>query len=50
MDRYLTIALDNYGLMIDTAQFYFSLSWLGIGLVVFGIIAYKVIRARRGVR
>lgn len=50
MDRYLEIELDSYGLMISTAQFYTSVSWLGLGIAIVGVIAYKVFRARRGVR
>jgi len=50
MDRYLLIDLGSEGIAIETAQIDFYASWLGIGLVVFGVIAYKIIRARRGVR
>lgn len=50
MDRYLLIDLGSEGIAIETAQIDFYASWLGIGLVVFGIVAYKVIRARRGVK
>lgn len=50
MDRYLTIELDSYGFTLSTAQFYTSVSWLGMGIALVGLIAYKVFRARRGVR
>ena len=50
MDRYLLIELGAEGVAIETAQIDLYASWLGIGLVVFGLIAYKVIRARRRVR
>ena len=50
MDRYLLIELGSDGIAFETAQFDFYASWLGIGLVIFGVVAYKVIRARRGVR
>lgn len=42
--EYLEIELDSYGLMFSTAQLYFSLSWLGMGLTVAGIVAYQVIK------
>ena len=50
MDRYLTIELDEYGFTLSTAQFYTSISWLGLGIGLVGLIAYKVFRARRAVR
>lgn len=50
MDRYLLIELGSEGIAFETAQFDFYASWLGIGLVIFGVIAYKIIRARRNVR
>ena len=45
--EYLEIELDTYGFMFSTAPLYFSVSWLGIGLVLVGVIAYKVIKRRR---
>lgn len=50
MDRYLTIEVDSWGLMVSTAPYYLSVSWLGLGIAIVGVIAYKVIRARRAVR
>jgi hypothetical protein len=50
MDRYLSIELDSYGFTLSTAQFYTSISWLGLGIGFVALIAYKVIRARRAVR
>ena len=45
--EYLEIELDTYGFMFSTAPLYFSVSWLGMGLVLVGVIAYKVIKRRR---
>ena len=45
--EYLEIELDTYGFMFSTAPLYFSVSWLGMGLVLVGFIAYKVIKRRR---
>lgn len=42
MDKYLEIELDSWGFTFSTAQVYFSLSWLGLGIVALGVIAYKV--------
>ena len=45
--EYLEIELDSWGFMFSTAPLYFSVSWLGIGIGVVVLIAYKVIKARR---
>ena len=45
--EYLEIELDSWGLMFSTAPLYFSVSWLGIGIGIVSVIAYKVIKARR---
>ena len=40
--EYLEIELDTYGFMFSTAPLYFSVSWLGIGIGIVSVIAYKV--------
>ena len=47
MDRYLLIELGSDGIAFETAQFDFYASWLGIGIVVFGVIAYKIYKRRK---
>ena len=50
MDTYLTIELDEYGLMINGAQAYLSVSWLGIGIAIVSVVAYKIYKIRKGNR
>jgi len=48
MDRYLLIELGSEGIAIETAQIDFYASWLGIGLVVLSVVAYKIWKLRKG--
>ena len=48
MDRYLLIELGSEGIAFETAQFDFYASWLGVGIVVFAFVAYRVIKIRKG--
>jgi hypothetical protein len=48
MDRYLLIELGSDGLAFETAQFDFYASWLGIGVFIVSVVAYKIIRTRKG--
>jgi hypothetical protein len=45
--EYLEIELDTYGFMFSTAPLYFSVSWLGIGIGIVSIIAYKIYKRTR---
>jgi len=47
--EYLEIELDNWGFMFSTAPLYFSVSWLGIGIGIVAVIAYKVFKRSRGI-
>ena len=47
MDKYLTIELDEYGLMISGAQGYLSVSWLLMGIVAVSVVAYKIYKNRK---
>jgi len=47
--EYLEIELDSWGFMFSTAPLYFSVSWLGIGIGVVAVIAYKVFKRSRGI-
>jgi hypothetical protein len=47
MDRYLLIELGSDGLAFETAQFDFYASWLGIGLFIVSVVAYKVWKNRK---
>ena len=44
----MTIELDTYGFMFSTAPLYFSVSWLGIGIGIVSLIAYKIYKIKRG--
>jgi multidrug transporter EmrE-like cation transporter len=46
MDRYLLIELGSDGIAIETAQIDFYASWLGIGLVVLSVVAYKIYKVK----
>jgi hypothetical protein len=47
MDRYLLIELGSDGLAFETAQFDFYASWLGIGLVLVSVVAYRIWKNRK---
>ena len=47
MDTYLDIELDSYGLMISGAQAYISISWLGLGIALVSVVAYKIYKNRK---
>lgn len=47
MDRYLRIELDSFGLHIDGAQGYASISWLLMGIVLVSVVAYKIWKNRK---
>jgi hypothetical protein len=42
MDRYLLIELSSEGLAFETAQADLYLSWLGLGLILAGLVAFKI--------
>jgi len=48
MDRYLLIELTADGFALETAQIDLYASWLGIGLVVLSVVAYKIYKIRKG--
>ena len=48
MDRYLVIDLTSEGLAFETAQFDFYATWLGIGIAIVSVVAYKIYRTRKG--
>jgi hypothetical protein len=41
-DSFLSIEFDRYGFTIDSYYFYFSLSWLAIGVISAAAIAYRI--------
>ena len=47
--EYLEIELDSWGFMFSTAPLYFSVSWLGIGIGIVAVIAYKLFKRSRGI-
>ena len=47
MDKYLEITLSNYGLIFDSAQIYFELSWLTLGLLALSVVGYKIYKLTR---
>ena len=47
MDRYLLIELGSDGLAFETAQFDFYASWLGIGIAIVSVVAYKIYKNRK---
>jgi len=40
--EYLDIELTGWGLTFDSAPLYFNLSWLGLGLILAGLVAFKI--------
>ncbi len=48
MDRYFLIELGSEGIAIETAQLDFYASWLGIGLFVVSVVAYKIYKVKKG--
>jgi multidrug transporter EmrE-like cation transporter len=46
MDRYFLLEFSSDGIALETAQVDFYASWLGIGIVLVSIIAYKVYKKR----
>jgi multidrug transporter EmrE-like cation transporter len=48
MDRYLLIELGSEGIAFETAQFDFYASWLGIGIAIVSVVAYKIYRNKKG--
>lgn len=48
MDRYLLIELGSEGIAFETAQFDFYASWLGIGIAILSVVAYKIYRIKKG--
>ncbi len=48
MDRYFLLELGSEGIAIETAQIDFYASWLGIGLIVLSVVAYKIYRIKKG--
>jgi hypothetical protein len=42
MDTYLEITLNEYGLSFSSAQIYFDLSWLALGLIALSVVGYKI--------
>ena len=45
--EYLEIGLDTYGFEFSTAPLYFSVSWLGIGIGIVSVIAYKIYKRKK---
>ncbi len=48
MDRYFLIELGSEGIAIETAQIDFYASWLGLGLIVLSLVAYKIYKVKKG--
>ena len=47
MDRYLLIELGSDGLAFETAHFDFYASWLGIGIAIVSVVAYRIWKNRK---
>ena len=50
MDRYLLIELSSEGLAFETAQADLYLSWLGLGLILAGLVAFKLFKRFKGAK
>ena len=48
--EYLEITLSEYGLTFSTSLIYFNLGYLAIGLILTGLITYKVIKRIKAVK
>ncbi len=48
MDRFFLLEFGAEGIAIETAQADFYASWLGIGLIVLSVVAYKIYRIKKG--
>lgn len=48
MDRYLVIDLTSEGLAFETAHFDFYATWLGIGIAILSVVAYKIYKVKKG--
>jgi hypothetical protein len=47
MDRFFLIELGSEGIAIETAQADFYASWLGIGIAIVSVVAYKIWKNRK---
>jgi hypothetical protein len=51
MDRYFLLEFGSDGVALETAQVDFYASWLGIGLLILSVVAYKIYKkAKKGKR
>jgi hypothetical protein len=49
MDRYFLLEFGSDGVALETAQVDFYASWLGIGLLILSVVAYKIYKkAKKG--
>ena len=48
--EYLDIELTGWGLTFDSAPLYFNLSWLGLGLILAGLVAFKLFKRFKGAK
>jgi hypothetical protein len=47
-NKYLEIVLDSYGFTFSIEAIYFSISWLGLGVIVLMLTARKIYKIKRG--
>ncbi len=47
MDNMLEFSVSSWGITLNTAPFYFNMSWGLITLVIAGLIVRKVIKVKR---
>lgn len=48
--EYVGISVDSWGLTFNTAPLYFNLSWLGLGLILAGLISFKLFKRFKGAK
>ena len=50
MDRYFLLEFGSEGIALETAQFDLYLTWLGLGIAIVSVIAYKIYKSKKGNR
>jgi hypothetical protein len=48
IDKFLDLELDSYGFTFSIEALYFSVSWLGIGVIVLTLTGRKIYQIKRG--
>ena len=47
MERFFLLEFGSDGLLLETAQFDFYATWLGIGIAIVSVVAYKIYKNRK---